>query len=153
LVGQTLGRFALTMTRAHARQRLRRFNITENNFDNFCLAGGWGIRTGYPSAQLLRSLSAAVQAEVKGRVVLALTANPYYVLRGIRPGATQHAAIGALGDAAVFHVGLNYWYLAPNGPSTAVLKVRNGIVQEIGIADRQLTDNGGSRNTFINSFS
>ena len=153
LTGQTLGRLALGMTRAHARERLPRFNITENNFDNFCLHGGWGIRTGYPSALLRRSLSKAAQAAVRGRVVLALTANPYYDLRGIRPGATQNAAIAALDLGRAFHVGLNYWYLAPNGSSTAVLKVRNGTVQEIGIAARKLTDNRKSQNTFINSFS
>jgi len=150
--GETLGLFALRMTRAAARETLPRFDITENNFDNFCLAGGWGIRTGYPSAQLLRSLSRTVQAAVTGRVVLALTANPYYVLRGIRPGATQDAAISAVRDAKVFHVGVNYWYLAPNGSSTAVLKVRDGAVQEIGIADFQLTANPISEATFINSF-
>ena len=38
-----------------------------------------------------------------------------------------------------FHVGLNYWYLAPTGKSTAVLKVRHGTVEEIGIGDKQLT--------------
>jgi large repetitive protein len=152
IVGRTLGRFTLMMSRAQGRERLPRFNVTENNFDNFCLAGGWGIRTGYPSALLLRSYSAAVRAAVRGRVVLALTANPYYVLRGIRPGATRHAAIRALDGAALFHVGLNYWYLAPNGSSTAIVKVRNGRVQEIGIADRKLTKNRKSRVTFINSF-
>jgi hypothetical protein len=152
IIGETLGRFALRMIRADARKMLPQFDITENNFDNFCLAGGWGIRTGYPSSQLLRSLSKTVQAAVTGRVVLALTANPYYVVRGIRPGATQHAAIRALPGAAVFHVGVNYWYLAPNGSSTAVLKVRDGTVQEIGIADAQLTKNHKSQTTFINSF-
>jgi uncharacterized repeat protein (TIGR01451 family)/fimbrial isopeptide formation D2 family protein len=152
IVGQTLGRFTLMMSRAQARKRLPRFNVTENNFDNFCLAGGWGIRTGYASAELLRTFPGAVRAAVRGRVVLALTANPYYVLRGIRPGATRHAAISALDGAALFHVGLNYWYMAPNGSSTAIVKVRNGTVQEIGIADLKLTANRKSRVTFINSF-
>ena len=153
IIGQTLGRFTLMMSRAQARERLPRFNVTENNFDNFCLAGGWGIRTGYPSAELLRSFSGAMRAAVRGRVVLVLTANPYYVLRGIRPGATRDAAISALDGAALFHVGLNYWYMAPDGSSTAIVKIRNGTVQEIGIADRKLTANRKSRVTFINSFS
>lgn len=30
----------------------------------------------------------------------------------------------------------DHWYLAPNGPSTAVLRARHGIVQEIGIGNR-----------------
>jgi hypothetical protein len=55
--------------------------------------------------------------------------------------------------SAVFTIGANDWYLAPDGGVTAVLKVRHGIVEEIGIADRALTD--GSRThqrSFLTSF-
>jgi uncharacterized repeat protein (TIGR01451 family) len=152
LRGQWLGPLAIGMTRARARQTLPRFNITTNKFDNFCQFGGWGIRTGYPSGQLLRSISKAGRAAVRGRVVLVLTANPYYVLRGVRPGANQFAATKALLFGRPMHVGLNYWYLAPSGSATAVLKVRNGTVQEIGIADGKLTQSHKARVAFINSF-
>jgi uncharacterized repeat protein (TIGR01451 family) len=152
LGGQALGPLALGMTRARARKTMPRFNITTNEFDNFCLYGGWGIRTGYPSGQLLRSISTAGRAAVSGRVVLALTANPYYVLRGVRPGETQYAATKALRFGRAMHVGLNYWYMVPNGSATAVLKVHGGIVQEIGIADGKLTKSDKARVTFINSF-
>jgi hypothetical protein len=54
---------------------------------------------------------------------------------------------------APFHIGLNFWYLAPNGASTAVLKARHGIVQEIGIADKALTQHRRARSALLKSFS
>ena len=39
------------MTRAKARHKLKRFGVTHNDLDNFCLYAGWGIRAGYPSTQ------------------------------------------------------------------------------------------------------
>jgi hypothetical protein len=52
-----------------------------------------------------------------------------------------------------FHIGLNYWYLAPNGASTAVFKVRGGIIEEIGIGDKALTDGHQAQVAFLTSFS
>jgi len=42
--------------------------------------------------------------------------------------------------------------MAPNGTSTAVLKVRHGTVQEVGIADAQLTKGRKAQLTFMRSF-
>lgn len=150
--GTDLGPVALGMTRAEVRGLLPRFNITQNDFDNFCLYQGWGIRAGYPSAQLLGSLGQSTRTAVSGRVVLVLTSNRYYALRSIRPGATQRAAIKALHTGARMHVGLNDWYMAANGSTTAVIKVRGGTVREIGVASLALTRTPGSRLTFIKSF-
>lgn len=152
LGGDTRGPITVGMTRAQARERLPRFNITQNDFDNFGLAGGWGIRAGYPSAQLLDSVPHASQAKPRGRIVLALTSNRYYVLRGIRPEATQRAAAKALHTGPVMHVGLNDWYMAANGSTTAVVKVRGGTVREIGIASVSLTRTHQAQLTFIRSF-
>ena len=68
-------------------------------------------------------------------VVLALTSNPAYALRAIAPGAslTRAAADMKLGRAIHTHYG--DFYLAHGH----VLKVRARIVQEVGIAARQLT--------------
>ena len=38
-----------------------------------------------------------------------------------------------------FKLGLNTWYLVGNGPSRGVLKLRRGVVLEIGIANKRLT--------------
>jgi hypothetical protein len=71
--------------------------------------------------------------------VVALTANPYYAFDGVRPGTLLSAAARRVKLERPFHVGLNSWYLAPGSASTGVLKVRKGIVQEIGIAAKALT--------------
>lgn len=52
-----------------------------------------------------------------------------------------------------FHIGLNYWYLAPYGASRATLKVRHGIVEEIGIANPKLTASRRAAFRFFTSFS
>jgi hypothetical protein len=85
-------------------------------------------------------------------VIWASTAYAFYSLDGVRPGATVAAAGKLLKLTGPFHIGKNYWYLAPNGSSTGVLKVRHGIVEEIGIGDKQLTQGHQAQVVFLNSF-
>jgi hypothetical protein len=47
---------------------------------------------------------------------------------------------------------VNHWYLAPFGPATAVLKVRHGVVQEVGIAERRLTKTRAAQTILMGSF-
>jgi 6-phosphogluconolactonase (cycloisomerase 2 family) len=152
VTGIALGPVTLGMTRAVVRGQLPRFNITQNDFDNFCLFQGWGIRAGYPSAKLMGSFPRSTESAVSGRVVLVLTSNRYYTLDGIRPGATRQAAVKALHTGAVMHVGLNDWYMATHGSDTAVIKVRDGTVREIGVASLALTRTPKTQLTFIKSF-
>jgi hypothetical protein len=149
----TLGPLKLGMKRTAARRRLPRFGVTHNDFDSFCLYAGWGIRVGYPPAGLLRSLPASERGAVTGRIVLALTANPYYALDGVRPGAklTKHLVRRLkLGD--MFRIGLNDWYIGRGSSSDGVLKVRHDVVQEVGIANRRLTATRGAQRRFLTSF-
>jgi hypothetical protein len=153
LSGRGLGPLTLGMTRTRARRAFRKFSTRHRRYmDFFCLTPG-GIRAGYPAPKLLRHLSRRERKRVNGRVVLLLTATPYYSLRGLRPGARLAAAARVLKIGRPFHVGLNYWYLARFGASRAVLKVRHGIVEEIGIADARLTAKRSSAFRFIRSFS
>ena len=48
--------------------------------------------------------------------------------------ARRRRGVNELKITGPFHIGKNIWYLAPNGASTAVFKVRGGVVDEIGIA-------------------
>jgi hypothetical protein len=144
LSGTELGPLALGMTRAQARRRLRRFVVQRYGFDDFCLRGGWGIRVAYPSRRQLRKLPRRTRRLVSGRVIIALTANPFYALDGVRPGALV-AKVGRklrIKPAAFFAVGLNDWYLVPGKAAYGVLKVRNGVIQEIGIADKRMIRGG-----------
>ena len=49
-------------------------------------------------------------------------------------------------------VGLNTWYLTPNGSSRGVLKSRHGKIEEIGIASKQLTGSRAAISRFLRGF-
>ena len=85
--------------------------------------------------------------------MLALTANRRYALHGVRPGTKLSKVKRKLHVGRHYTVGRNTWYLVPNGSSHGILKVRHGIIQEVGIADKQLTSRGYKKNfRFLNSF-
>jgi hypothetical protein len=146
---RTLGRVRLGMTRLQARAAYR-LNSTwaKPNQDFFCLKP-IGVRVEYASSAMLRGLSAGRRQGLVGRLVLALTANSHYVLDGVRPGATLTAARRALGAGNLFHMGINWWYFVAHGSWTAVLKLRHGIVAEVGIADGRLTKSRKAQLAFI----
>jgi hypothetical protein len=139
MYGLQLGPLALGFTRAYARHALRRFHVRKNDMDDFCLYAGWGIRVGYPSSKLLRALTAPDRRRVRGRIVLALTDNPFYGLDGIKPGLTLAAAKRKLHLGKKLHLGQNDWYFAPGKRANLVLKVRYGVIDELGLADRRLS--------------
>lgn len=151
LKGLTLGPLRLGWSRAHARRVLRNHHATPTNMDRFCLSGG-AIRVGYPSAKLLRKLSPAVRSHVRGTIVLALTANRRYALDGTRPGSRLGRNARRLAAGKPFHIGLNHWYVVPGRRSDGVLKVRNGRIQEVGIASRQLTRGRAAQRRLLASF-
>jgi predicted Fe-Mo cluster-binding NifX family protein len=152
LSGTSVGRLGLGMTQTEARHKLHRFAVTGNGFDDFCLYAGWGIRVGYPSARLLRSLPAGARGKLAKRIVLALTANPFYALDGARPGGELAAVARKLKVGKTFHIGLNDWYVAPGAAASTVLKVRHGIIQEIGLANKRLTKGRTAEGRFLSSF-
>jgi hypothetical protein len=141
------------MTRVRARRAFVSSSTRGRLYmDFFCLSES-GIRVGYASPKLLRSLSRSERARVGGKAVLVLTANHDYSLRGVRPGAKLSAVARTLHVGKGYKVGLNTWYLAPNGSSRGVLKVRHNQVQEIGIADKRLTSTRASARHLLESFS
>jgi hypothetical protein len=153
LSGLSLGPVSLGMTRARARRAFSHSSTRGRRFMDFFCLSPIGVRVAYPSSALLATLSPAEHGRVQGRVVLALSANPYYALRGVRPGARLAAIARRLGVGRGFQIGLNTWYLAPGGQSRAVLKVRRGVIEEIGIADNALTAGGSAAWRFLDSLS
>lgn len=152
LSGNKLGTFRLGTSRSTDRKLNHRYQVTHNGFDNFCLYAGWGIRVGYPSKALLAGLTKAERDALKGKAVLALTANPFYALDGIRPGTKVSVAVTRLHLGDPIHVGVNYWYFLPGKRVTGVLKVRGGLVQEVGLASAVLTQTRAQQRQFISSF-
>jgi beta-glucosidase len=139
----------VTKTRKSFRRRSRQ---SRNGIDVFCLAGGPGIRVGYPSGRLLRRLGSHERRRVRNRAVLLLTGNRIYGLHGVRAHDTLGHARKHLRLSRPFHVGRNTWYLFSNGPSRGVLKVQHGHVAEIGIANKGVTAGRGAANRFLRSF-
>jgi hypothetical protein len=154
LNAKRLGPLALGYTRTRARATLRRFTVQAYGFDDFCLRYGWGIRVGYPSAKLLGSLKPKLRRGLRGTVVLALTANVFYAFRGVLPGTKLAQVAGRLhiGRHSFVAVGLNNWYVVPGSTADGVLKVRHGVIQEIGVADKGLLAGRKAWLRFFTSF-
>ena len=153
LAGGSLGPLKLGMSRTAARKKLKRFGVTHNDFDNFCLFAGWGIRAGYPSSKLLATLSRRLRTHVTG-VILLLSANPHYALDKTTPGATLTKQVARrLKLGKLFKIGSNDWYIAAGRSADGVLKVRNGVVQEVGVADKRLLNGRAAQRRFLSSFS
>jgi hypothetical protein len=140
------------MTRAQATSQYAESSSNgKPNWQFFCVSPRI-IRAGYASPRLLKTLNTKQQNAVRGRIVLMLTANRYYSLKGVRSGTSLRTAAKRLHTGAVMNVGLNDWYMAPNGATTAVLKVRHGKVEEIGTATKMVTRGRSAQVTFIRSF-
>jgi hypothetical protein len=133
LRGARLGTISLGMTRAHARRTLRPFGPRHRLSDDLCLYGGWGIEVSY----------------AHGRVVLASTSNPYYVVRGVRPGTSARTAHRRLKLHRGVRVGHSVWYVITGRRANIVLQVRHGIVQRIGIASHALTGTPAARQRIL----
>ncbi len=153
LDGTTLGLVKLGMTRKQARSKYKHSSDRGKKYEDFFCLTPIGVRVGYASPKLLDTLPKAKRGKFKNRVIWASTSSAFYTLKGVRAGATIKAASRKLKTGKPFHIGKNIWYLASNGSSTAVLKVRQGIVEEIGIGDKALTTGHKAQRNFLNSFS
>jgi hypothetical protein len=151
IAGTRMGRLALGMTRRRARHLMPHYTVTHNGFDNYCLRAGWGIRAGYPSAKLLRSVSPSLRRRSAGKIAIALTANRYYALERVRPRTKLSSVARRLHVSRPFHVGANYWYIVPGKAARGVLKVRGGRIQEIGLVARSLTNGRAAQRRLFRS--
>jgi hypothetical protein len=129
LSGARLGPVWLGLSRSQARRKLPRFRIYTRHTDNFCLAGGRGIRVGYATPQLLAKLPG--HPMVTG-IILALTANPHFTVHSIRPGMRLAAAVARLSIDKAIRLDRNWWYMSPGQDANLILKTWHGVVQEIG---------------------
>jgi poly(hydroxyalkanoate) depolymerase family esterase len=139
LRGRTLGPVKLDETREQVRRGLRRTVDSRARYtDVFCFRPS-GIRVGFPPPAVAKRLTRSARRAIAGRVVLILTANPHYALRGVRPGTPVASAKRKLRLGRPISIGANTWYLTPMTGATGVLKVRHGVIEEVGIADPRFT--------------
>jgi hypothetical protein len=150
---QTFGLIKLGMTRARAQRAFSRSSVRRSaNSDVFCLTPA-GISVGYPSPQLVAALAPKLRTALAAHVVWVFTANPYYAVAGIRPGAVLATAERALPRGTLVSSGAVRWYLAPSGSVTALIALRGGIVQEVGIADPRVASSARARAALMRELS
>ena len=153
LTGTKLGLIHLGMTQAQARRAYSHHTDRGKQYEDFFCLTPIGVRVGYASPKLLKTLASAEQKRLKNTVVWASTSNPHYALDGVRAGESVLTATAQLDDTAPpLHIGLNYWYLAVKSGLTLVMKVRGHAVQEVGIAISSLTQSLQQQNTLMHSF-
>jgi hypothetical protein len=140
------------MKRSRARRIYTRWSTRGRKYMEFYCLTPNGIRAGYPSNYLLRSVARKARRGKRDRIVLLLTANRRYALRGVRPGARLAKVRRKLKLGRGFRVGANTWYFTANGPSQGLLKVRRGVIEEVGIADKTLTGSLRLKTRFLTSF-
>lgn len=137
--GLSVGPLRLGMTIKQAQAVLPVHHSMARGWEDFCLTPSPGIRVNFPSRKLLSELSPSERAAVTGKIDVALTANKHYAVKDVTHGTKLAVAISKLGLGPVDVVGLNDWYLAPDGPADVIVKVRHGTVLEIGLANKQLS--------------
>jgi DNA-binding beta-propeller fold protein YncE len=152
LNGSRLGPVPLGITRTRVRKALTTYSVTHAGFDRFCLAGGPGILAGYPSARLLRTMTAHQRTRVRGRVVLVLTANRHYAVDQITAGTRVARARRHLAHARELRIGADTWYVLHDASTTRVLEVRGGTVEDVGIANHALTATPTEQRRLLSSF-
>ncbi len=84
--------------------------------------------------------------------MLALTANPSYALDGVKPGTSLASVAHQLKLGKVIKLGPNDWYLVPGVTSNGVLKIRDGIIQEVGIINKRITVNRAAQIRLLINF-
>jgi hypothetical protein len=147
--GLSVGPLSLGMTQAAAKRALPLRTKLTGGFDDFCLHAGFGIRVAYGSQTSLQKLKRADRKRLDDKIVIALTANAFYAVGGVKPGATLSSAGKRLHLGKPIQLGLNAWYFVSQKKATGVLKVRNGIVYEVGLADKTLTANPAAQKRLL----
>jgi hypothetical protein len=153
LAGTRLGPTRLGTTRPAVRHEFAKLDRRGRRYMDFFCTGHNGIRVGYPSHALLHSLSRGQRRRISGRAVLILTSSRHFALRGVHPDTRLARVARRLHVSRPYVVGLNRWYLVADGSACGVIKVRHGVIQEVGIADRWLTTPRARARRLLSSFS
>ncbi len=151
LTATGIGPLSLGMKRMRARHILIHSSTRGRRFMDFFCLKPIGIRAAYGSPALVRRLPRSQRGRLLGRIVLLLTADKRYALRGVKPGTRLARVARRLHVSRRIRIGRNDWFIVPNGPSRGVLKVRHGVIEEVGIANRRLTGSYRAARRFLGS--
>ena len=149
---QVVGPARLGNTRNHTRRSLRgSLEKSRGHLDSFCLRPK-GIRVGYSSRKLLEHQSTHRKQDRRNRVVLILSANHRYKLAGVRSGKKLAAAKRKLDLSGRHKIGKNAFYFASHRRTSGVLRVRHGVIREVGLVNHRLTKSRSAQRRFLKSF-
>jgi hypothetical protein len=152
LSGRALGPIHLGQLRLVARSKFLYYDTRGRRYWDFFCPDRRGIRAAYGSPKLLRSLKPAERRRVRGRIVIALTSNRNFTLRGVRPGTPLGLAVRTLRLGQGIKLGSNTWYVIPMKRANGLLKAAHGVVQEVGPADKRLSRNRKAATALLTSF-
>jgi hypothetical protein len=141
------GQLRLGMTRAQA-HRVGRARRAPYGFERYCLEGG-KIRVAAPVAALVRRLSVTQRRRVAGRVIIELTGNRHYAIRGVTAHTKLSTAAHKLNLGTGITVGRNTWYLVSSRTRAWVFKVQAGTIDEIGVVAPSLTRTAAQRRYLV----
>jgi hypothetical protein len=134
-----IGPLRLGMTRTRARAMLRHYSTRRRRYQDFYCLAPVGIRAGVTPPGVLRTLARAARARYRGRLVLLLSADRHYALRGVRAGARFSTVRRRLRVGRAYQIGANTFYLVPLARGRGIVKVHRGVVGEIGVVSAALT--------------
>lgn len=85
--------------------------------------------------------------------MIVLTANPHYAMDRARPGMRMTTRLRRrLHVTRPFRIGLNQWYVIPRRFSPGVFKVRQGVIQEVGVFARAFSHGRKAESRLLHSF-
>jgi hypothetical protein len=70
----------------------------------------------------------------------------------VQPGTSLATAAHALKLSKVIHWGANDWYVVPGSTSSGLLKVRDGVAEEVGIVDKHLVSGHPAQLRLLRNF-
>jgi hypothetical protein len=121
-----VGSLALGMGRAQA-HKTGHYKVGLGKWDNYCVTGG-KIQAAYPA-----------HTHTAAKIVMILTANHHYDIRGIHAGMSLQTARAKLQLGTGIRNGNTTWYFLPGRNATRVIQARHGQIVRIGLADRAMT--------------
>jgi hypothetical protein len=153
LKGSSLGPAKLGRKQKAQRAKFKGLKLrTRKGLDRYCARGGGTFRIGYPTKRLSNTLKRSLRRKVKGRVVIVLTSNKGFSLKGIRPGSSSSKARKKLKHEHSLKVGKNRWLVVSGRKVTLLVRIQGKKVREIGIGDGRLTHGTKATKRFLRAW-
>lgn len=99
----------------------------------------------------MRRLVARERRRLRGKASLVLTSSRRSAVRGVNVGDSVRELRDRTGNRRGVRVGKNVWYVRRGARAGHVFKVHDGVVREVGLADRKQTATNARVKRFFTS--